>query len=148
MFNRKIVIFIIVLISLIKKIQNIQDRQVLLRLKDKSISTILHTLVSLPLLVYSLVELTFGDFNEGMSTLNTCIMGITLALGGNSRYCICGDGVILDDTLYKWNDIKSWRFKDSLMNEVLIELDDKDIEFVVDEEYNEDIEKLLNKYIA
>lgn len=117
-------------------------------MKDKSISTIFHTLVSLPLLVYSLVELAFGDFNEGMSTLNTGIMGITIALGGNSRYCICGDGVVLDDILYKWNDIKSWKFEDSLINEVLLELDDKDIKFVVYEEDNENIEKLLNRYIV
>lgn len=147
MFNRKIVIFIIVLISLIKKIQKTQDTQVLLRLKDKSISTIFHTLVSLPLLVYSVVELASGDFNEGMSTLNSGIVVMTLALGGNSRYCICEDGVILDDILYKWYDIKSWRFEDNLMNEVSLELDDKDIKFVAYEEYNEDIEKLLNKYI-
>ncbi|WP_099191291.1 hypothetical protein [Tepidibacter mesophilus] len=151
MCNRKIIIFIIVLISLIKKIKDIQGRNVLLRLKDKSISTIFFTFISCIVLIISIVELVCGEFNEGVSSLSTAIIVMTGALGGNSRYCISEKGVILDHKLYRWNAIKSWRFEDSLMNEVVLELDDSEIKFVAHQEYreyNEYLESLLNKYIA
>lgn len=88
------------------------------------------------------------DSTYGIRDLSLGLMFISLGIKSYKGYYISKKGVVIDSVLYEWDKIKSWKFEDKGMNKILLELDEKNIDFIVYEEYNGKVAELLNQYIV
>lgn len=122
--------------------------QIFLKINSSSFSAIFHIGFGCIVLFTGIVGIWGEDSTHGIRDLSLGLMFISVGVKSYKGYYISKKGVVIDSVLYEWDKIKSWKFQDSGMNKILLELDEKNIDFIVYEEYNEKVEALLNKYIA
>lgn len=134
------------IIIIIKRIEK-DDEDVLLILKSKKISPIIYFVISIIIIILSIDDIFRMNLKDGMRDIFCGLTGINMSLWKNNNEYISKQGIRINGILYKWVNIKGWEFNSSLMNEVLLKLDEKNISFVIHENYNSEVEQLLNKYI-
>lgn len=140
---------ILLISSILRDIFRTKDKnQILLKVNSASFSVIFHIGFGCIVLFTGIVGVLGQDSTYGIRDLSLGLMFISLGVKSYKGYYISKKGVVIDSVLYEWDKIRSWEFENSGMNKISLKLDEKNIDFIVYEEYNEKVEELLNKYIV